>query len=206
MTGRAEWDLLAERLRAARSGRDAVVAAVDGLSPVGGVYVLSRALGLDLGEAKALYLETREPGRRAALLEFEDRFFSAFASRMQGDLGRGPGWEVAGPTPEQAEDAIRRLDGAARTEVRVGTDVRHLSVAGGPDLFLVTGRDADGTLLHLHDTGAGADEVRLVCGGQLGIFRRDALVPLDAALAAMTDHLAGRTGGHGPEWERTPDS
>ncbi|MFY7065855.1 hypothetical protein ACOQFV_08330 [Nocardiopsis changdeensis] len=43
MTGRAEWDRLAERLRAARSGRDAVVAAVDGLSPVGGIHVLSRA-------------------------------------------------------------------------------------------------------------------------------------------------------------------
>ncbi|WP_306371493.1 hypothetical protein [Nocardiopsis sp. CC223A] len=69
-----------------------------------------------------------------------------------------------------------------------------------------SGRDADGTLLHLHDTCSGADEVRLVCGGQLGIFRRDALVPLDAALAAMTDHLAGRTGGRGPEWGRTPDS
>ncbi|MFL1379578.1 MULTISPECIES: hypothetical protein [unclassified Nocardiopsis] len=28
----------------------------------------------------------------------------------------------------------------------------------------------------------------------------------DAALAAVTDHLAGNTGGRGPEWDRTPEA
>ncbi|NRQ37998.1 hypothetical protein HII36_40140 [Nonomuraea sp. NN258] len=111
-------------------------------------------------------------------------------------------WEVADPGEERIAEAVGALDGQRRTEVSVTDDepFRYLSVAGGPHLYLVTGESADGEILQLTEPGAGREEARLVCGGQLGVFERSGLVTREAALAAVADFLAGFPRGFGPEW------
>ncbi len=111
-------------------------------------------------------------------------------------------WEVESPAPEDITQAVAGLDGSRRTEVSVTEDepFRYLSIGGGPDLFLVTGESVDGQILQLRDPAAGAAEVRLVCGGQLGVFERSDLVTFDQAAAALADFLLGFPDGFGNAW------
>ncbi|TMR17021.1 hypothetical protein [Nonomuraea zeae] len=111
-------------------------------------------------------------------------------------------WEVDDPGMERIAASIGRLDGRRFTEVSVTDDepFRYVSVAGGPELFLVTGESADGEILQLKAPGAGGGQVTLVCGGQLGEFERSDLVTRDAAVAAVAEFLAGFPGGPGPAW------
>lgn len=111
-------------------------------------------------------------------------------------------WETENPTLEGISQSISDLDGTRYTEVSITEDepFRYLSVAGGPDLFLVTGESADGEILQLKDSGAGTGEVRLVCGGQLGIFERSDLVGFDQAVGAVSEFLNGFPEGFGSSW------
>lgn len=111
-------------------------------------------------------------------------------------------WETENPTLERISRAIAELDGNRYTEVSVTEDepFRYLSVAGGPDLFLVTGESADGEILQMKDTEAGTGEIRLVCGGQLGIFERSDLVSRDKAVGAVSKFLDGFPEGFGSDW------
>jgi hypothetical protein len=72
------------------------------------------------------------------------------------------------PTTADVQAAIARLDGAACTEVSLTQDepFAHFTVAGGPELYLVTGESADDQILRLTDRDAGGATVPLVCGGQ----------------------------------------
>ncbi|MFB6951508.1 hypothetical protein ACFC7A_10865 [Streptomyces niveus] len=77
---------------------------------------------------------------------------------------------------------------------------RYLSVAGGPDLFLVTGESADGEILQLTEPGAGSEQIQLVCGGQAGVFERSALVSQATAISAVSEFLMGFPDGFGDAW------
>lgn len=80
--------------------------------------------------------------------------------------------ETADPTREQIFDAVDRLDGKQHTEVSLRRDepFEYLSIAGGPDLFLVSGEARDGAFVQLHNPAAEEGTVNLVCGGQASDF------------------------------------
>ncbi|MEV7087619.1 hypothetical protein AB0O07_17235 [Streptomyces sp. NPDC093085] len=125
--------------------------------------------------------------------------------RLAGDDRDGPktrDWEVDNPAPERIVQSIATLDGNRWTEVSVTEDApfRHLSIAGGPDLFLVTGESIDGEILQLRNPECGAEEVRLVCGGQMGIFERSDLVGRDQAVEAVSEFLDGFPDGFRSAW------
>ncbi|MFD3504364.1 hypothetical protein ACFWWT_40430 [Streptomyces sp. NPDC058676] len=111
-------------------------------------------------------------------------------------------WEVENPTPERIAQSIADLDGTRWTEVSVTEDdpFRYLSIAGGPDLFLVTGESVDGEILQLKNPESVSDEVRLVCGGQMGIFERSDLVDRDQAVEAVSEFLKGFPDGFSSAW------
>ncbi|WP_374116645.1 hypothetical protein [Streptomyces gilvus] len=77
---------------------------------------------------------------------------------------------------------------------------RYLSVAGGPELYLVTGEGADGEILQLHEPAAGSQSVELVCGGQMGVFPRRDLVTREQVHSAVSDFLNGFPDGLGESW------
>ena len=125
--------------------------------------------------------------------------------RLAGDDRDGPktrDWEVENPTPERISQSIADLDGSRWTEVSVTEDdpFRYLSIAGGPDLFLVTGESPDGEIIQLRNLESGSEEVRLVCGGQMGIFERSDLVDRDQAVEAVSEFLNGFPDGFRSAW------
>jgi hypothetical protein len=125
--------------------------------------------------------------------------------RLAGDERSGSktnDWEVENPTLERVSESIADLDGRRRTETSITDDdpFRYLSIAGGPDLYLVTGESADGDILQLKEPGSGSHEVKLVCGGQLGNFERSELVTRELALRAVVDFLSGFPEGLGASW------
>ena len=124
---------------------------------------------------------------------------------LEGDTWSGShdlGWETADPTLDDIRNAIVRLDGRIFTEVvvRSADRLRYLSVAGGPDLFLVTGELEDASLLHLLSRDAGDFPVSLVCGGQQAEFRRSELVERAVAIDAVHDFLDGFPNGIDGKW------
>lgn len=71
------------------------------------------------------------------------------------------------PTAADVQSAIARLDGVGCTEVSLIRDepFTYFTVAGGPELYLVTGETADEEILQLTDPNAGDVRILLVCGG-----------------------------------------
>jgi hypothetical protein len=111
-------------------------------------------------------------------------------------------WQEENPDKESIHALIRELDGKVRTSVTVSIDTpyQYLAIAGGPDLFLVTGERADESIINLMNRTAGPGVVELVCGGQAASFESAQLVDVKAAIAAVDAFLAGFPGGLGPEW------
>ncbi|MGW4214793.1 hypothetical protein ACWEIJ_42885 [Lentzea sp. NPDC004789] len=126
--------------------------------------------------------------------------------RLAGDDRSGVStqdWEVEEPSLERIEQAIANLDGLRWTEVSVTAEdpFRYISVGGGPELFLVTGELSDGTIIQLHDESKNLSaEVELVCGGQMGVFKRSDLVGRLQAINAVSEFLQDFSGGLGPAW------
>ncbi|WP_231155549.1 MULTISPECIES: hypothetical protein [unclassified Streptomyces] len=77
---------------------------------------------------------------------------------------------------------------------------RYLSVAGGPNLYLVTGESVEGEILQLTEPGAGSEQIELVCGGQMGLFERSSLVTQAEAIGAVSEFLMGFPNGFGDAW------
>ena len=124
---------------------------------------------------------------------------------LEGDTWSGSRdleWEASDPSFDGIRDAVARLDGRTFTEVVVSAAdrMRHLSVAGGPDLFLVTGELEDGRLLHLLSRGESDSLVGLVCGGQQADFCRFELVQKGVVLDAVSDFLDGFPNGLDGNW------
>ena len=124
---------------------------------------------------------------------------------LEGDTWSGShdrGWEKSNPSLDDIRDAVARLDGRTFTEVVVRTEdrLRYLSVAGGPDLFLVTGELEDASLLHLLSRDQNDSLVSLVCGGQQADFRRFELVQRGVALDAVSNFLNGFPNGIDGNW------
>ncbi|MFD8966399.1 hypothetical protein ACFV0C_15575 [Streptomyces sp. NPDC059568] len=111
-------------------------------------------------------------------------------------------WEVENPDLERITRSIADLDGHRLTEISVTEDdpFRYLSIAGGPDLYLVTGESANGEILHLKGPEDGSEEVRLICGGQMGVFERSALVIQDQAIGAVSEFLKRFPDGFRDAW------
>lgn len=97
------------------------------------------------------------------------------------------------PTTADVQAAIARLDGAACTEVSLTQDkpFAYFTVAGGPELYLLTGESADEEILQLTDPDAGGAIVSLVCGGQRADFARRELVDRDVATRVLIRFLEG---------------
>lgn len=112
-------------------------------------------------------------------------------------------WQEEEPDKELIHESIRCLDGKVRTVVTVSIDepYRYLSVAGGPNLFLVTGERSDESIINLKNLPAGVGEVDLVCGGQVAAFELAQLVGVEAALAAVNAFIDDFSDGLGSEWE-----
>ncbi|THV41216.1 hypothetical protein [Glycomyces buryatensis] len=112
-------------------------------------------------------------------------------------------WERNEPSREDIYDAVAALDGQVRTEVSVNFDepYQYLSVAGGPEHFLVTGELADESVVSLTNPTAGPGQVELVCGGQIASFELTQLVDIETARRAVDRFLDGFPSVLGPEWE-----
>ncbi|XRQ08949.1 hypothetical protein ACN3XK_72785 [Actinomadura welshii] len=124
---------------------------------------------------------------------------------MEGDDRDGSktrDWKVENPDPERIARSITTLDGARFTEISVTEDepFRYLSVAGGPDFYLVTGESANGEILQLREPDAGSEQIQLVCGGQMGFFERSSLVARGQAIGAVLEFLRGCPDGFGDAW------
>ena len=111
-------------------------------------------------------------------------------------------WEVENPELERIVRSIADLDGRRLTEISVTEDepFRYLSVAGGPNLYLVTGESPNGEVLQLKDRKAGSEQIQLVCGGQMGVFERSELVTQGQAVGAVSEFLRGFPEGFGDAW------
>jgi len=125
--------------------------------------------------------------------------------RLAGDDRSGvktQDWEVENPTVERISQSINRLNGSRWTEVTLTAEdpFRYIAIAGGPDLFLVTGELDDGAIIQLRDSESVMQEVELVCGGQMGVFKRSDLVGRDKAGRAVLEFLQGFSGGLDPAW------
>lgn len=99
--------------------------------------------------------------------------------------------ENNGPTAADIQAAVARLDGAATSEVTLTQEdpFAYFTVAGGPELYLVTGETANEEILQLTNPGAGNEIVPLVCGGQLADFAQHDLVDREAATRILTRFL-----------------
>lgn len=115
---------------------------------------------------------------------------------------RSDDWEIADPSQEQITEAVDRLDGSQYTETSLeeANPFRYLSVAGGPDLYLVTGETPDDEIIQLLSTGTGDEPVSLVCGGQRADYQRSELVTRDEALGAIAEFVKGFPAGLGDRW------
>ncbi|WP_131816056.1 hypothetical protein [Streptomyces sp. 3213.3] len=100
-------------------------------------------------------------------------------------------WEVDNPELERIIRSVADLDGDRLTEISVTEDepFRYLSVAGGPDLYLVTGESVHGEILQLTEPDAGSEQIELVCGGQMGLFERSSLVTQAQAIDAVSEFV-----------------
>jgi len=89
--------------------------------------------------------------------------------------------EVARPTAEQIEDAIRALDGGVHTLVTISAPGRgHLSVGGGENALYVVYATRDGDCFFTASRNADSSElVRLNAGGQVGEFPANRCVDLE---------------------------
>jgi hypothetical protein len=113
-------------------------------------------------------------------------------------------WKVTDPDTATAHAAIRALDGMAKTSLTFTIDepFRQLTVAGGPDAFVVSGELADESIIDLTNPQAdpGAEPVEMVCGGNRATFNASQVVGVDQAIAAADAFLADFPGGLGTEW------
>lgn len=80
--------------------------------------------------------------------------------------------EADDPSVEQVLDAVRKLDSSIHTEVSLNRydPFEYLTIAGGPDYFLVSGEARDEALVQLTNPEAEDGKVTLVCGGQSSEF------------------------------------
>lgn len=119
------------------------------------------------------------------------------------DGSRSGEWQEEGADKESIREAIHRLDGKVRTEVTISIDepYQYLSVAGGPNLFVVTGERSDESMISLKNPTAEPGEIELVCGGQVATFNLEQVVDVNTAFEAVDAFLDGFPDGLGPEWE-----
>lgn len=110
--------------------------------------------------------------------------------------------EMAHPDWEQIEAAIRALDGDARTDVALRAsnenpaDTPHMMIGGGNDGRYIVYATYDGRRLfdlHRSDAGSPTDEedMRVVAGGQEGIYHAREVVDLATALVAARAFALG---------------
>ena len=97
--------------------------------------------------------------------------------------------EVAKPTAQQIEDAIRALDGGVHTLLTISAPGRgHLSVGGGENALYVVYATRDGDCFFSACRITDSSElVRLNAGGQVGEFPANRCVDLETALSAASD-------------------
>jgi hypothetical protein len=102
-------------------------------------------------------------------------------------------WELVGPDFAAVADALSQLDGRIRTEVGVRRDepFEYVSVAGGPELFVVTGELPDGSVVQMHSMDAVDGSVSLVCGGQRADYPLSDVVTQEDALDALRQFVEG---------------
>jgi hypothetical protein len=114
--------------------------------------------------------------------------------------------ELANPSWEDVEQAIKALDGKARNDVYLSPDPAvpetFLCVGGGNGEYVVSG-SVEGERFPTVVVPGGSDElVSLIVGGQLSEFPRRFIVDLNAALTAAKSFLeSGRFGEGDVVWE-----
>jgi immunity protein Imm1 of predicted polymorphic toxin system len=92
----------------------------------------------------------------------------------------------------EAEAAIRQLDGTACSEVVLkDASGRRLTVAAGPEQFVVEMADNAGGRWRVVDPTKGQEPIRLVVAGISGNYPAYRCVGLDAALEATRAFLSG---------------
>lgn len=126
---------------------------------------------------------------------------------MIGDNWVGPHsgqWQVTDPDTAAMHAAIRALDGTTRTSLTftIEEPFRQVTIAGGPNAFVVSRELADESIIDLTNPHADpeAEPVELVCGGNRAVFDAAQVVGIDQVIAAVNTFLADFPAGVGPEW------
>ncbi|SFK64257.1 hypothetical protein [Amycolatopsis sacchari] len=103
--------------------------------------------------------------------------------------------EIGEPTLEQVLEAVDQLDSKIHTEVSVRRDepFEYLTIAGGPEYFLVSGEGRDGSFPQLTTPDAGEGKVTLVVGGQSSEFNLTDVVRRDRIPGAVQQLFDGLT-------------
>lgn len=101
--------------------------------------------------------------------------------------------ETEEPSVEQVLDAVDKLDSGVHTEVSLNRDdpFEYLTIAGGPEYFLVSGEARDEALVQLTNPDADEGKVTLVCGGQSNEFNLRDVVPRSEIEAAVRQFFSG---------------
>ena len=107
---------------------------------------------------------------------------------------------VEGPSEEAVRDAVRSLDGDARSELSLTIADRQLLIGGGPLLYLAAFVDYDGSIHELVSDET-SDGATVVLGGQPTDLAGTHLFPQPVIVGLALDFLRSGTRPEGP-WER----
>jgi hypothetical protein len=112
-----------------------------------------------------------------------------YATALSTDYWQGvrcDGSDIANPSPEDIEAAIKALDGKHRSTVTIrGNDVAHLAVGGGTGGQYVVYATFDNTrFFTLMSAEQSESKVLLLIGGQEGGYPNSIVVNLPLAMAA----------------------
>lgn len=118
------------------------------------------------------------------------------------DSSREPFSETDDPTTQQVLAAVAKLDSDVHTEVTLKRDdpFEYLTIAGGPDYFLVSGEARDQALVQLIRPDADDGTATLVCGGQSNDFDLRDIVPHSEIETAVQQFFSGLSENLASPW------
>jgi hypothetical protein len=109
---------------------------------------------------------------------------------------------VERPSWPAIQESIARLDGQEHTiAILSGKDEAHLAIGGGGGRYVVYATVDNQSFHNLVDPGRGAEEERLVAGGQEGAYPARQVISLEEALEAAREYAATGALSKALHWE-----
>lgn len=114
---------------------------------------------------------------------------------------------VTDPEWERVREAIREMNGKEHTLICLeGERKTHMTIGGGPDVFVVYASGDEEAFFTVIDPGKGGGNLEIIVGQQMGKYPMELLVGKDVVL--NTAKLFAETGKLDPSvaWRATEDA